>query len=170
MPEDDQERERRAIELAEKRAHESATIDAHLARHDSHGGRRHRCDPLGPRGIGRIRLVMTKVRAGALAAFILVALTLLNTYFILQGHDENQKRLNETHALAVQNCETVAALARIERDFIARQEAQSRALLASGVTLGIPPAQLAKLGGLDETIGESGLSDLGGVMHEQGSP
>lgn len=34
MPDDDQDRERRAIDLAEKRARETARVEAHLAEHD----------------------------------------------------------------------------------------------------------------------------------------
>lgn len=88
---------------------------------------------------------MTKAHAAPVAAGMLILLTLLNTYLILRGKDENTKRAGETRSIAVNNCRNIATLAKVERAFINRQEAQTQALLTSGVTFGIPKAQLPKL-------------------------
>lgn len=95
---------------------------------------------------------MSKAVWGPIAATALIALTLLNTYFILHGKDENGQRAKEnhtlaeeTHTLAVQNCIDNGALAKIERAFINRQEAQTQSLFASGVTFGIPAEKIPAL-------------------------
>jgi hypothetical protein len=88
---------------------------------------------------------MTKSRAAAVAFALLLAIGGLNTYLSVKSRAESRKRQHETRALAVSNCQNNATLAKIERAFINRQESQSRALLESGVTFGIPPDKLPAL-------------------------
>lgn len=88
---------------------------------------------------------MTKARAAPIAALVLIGFSIINTVLILKGQDENSKRANETRAIAVNNCRNIGTLAKVERAFITRQETQTQALLASGVTFGIPKEQLPKL-------------------------
>jgi hypothetical protein len=48
-------------------------------------------------------------------------------------------------ALSLRNCRNLAGLAAIERAFIERQEAQTQALVKSGVRFGIPAARIPRL-------------------------
>jgi hypothetical protein len=88
---------------------------------------------------------MTKARAGTVVALLLIALSGLNTYFILRGKQENGRRAAENHALALGNCRNLAELAKVERAFIEQQEQQTTRLLEGGITFGIPKALLPRL-------------------------
>lgn len=90
--------------------------------------------------------------------FGLVGLAYLGLNQLDQSHEikHNQASIRqiavEARSLAIENraqadgnCVRSKALARIERSFIARQEAATTALLAHGITFGIPREQLPGL-------------------------